>query len=151
MEIRILTPTDLPAALQLVRQVFQRFEAPEYPPQGVASFMDFVRDENIQTFQKNREMLLWGCFQGSTIVGVLGMRLPSHICLLFVAEEYHRQGIASGLMKEALGFCRKHSAPFVTVNSSRYALPAYRSWGFVPLSGEQMVDGIPFIPMELTL
>lgn len=44
MEIRKLCPEEWGAAAALVWQVFQRFEAPEYPPQGVEAFRSFLED-----------------------------------------------------------------------------------------------------------
>ena len=44
MEIHKLCPEEWGAAAALVWQVFQRFEAPEYPPQGVEAFRSFLED-----------------------------------------------------------------------------------------------------------
>lgn len=44
MEIRHLTPAEIPQGLELVRDVFLEFEAPDYPPEGVEEFFRFLDD-----------------------------------------------------------------------------------------------------------
>ena len=42
MNIRKLTETQKPAAMELAWRVFQEFEAPEYAPEGVQAFHDYI-------------------------------------------------------------------------------------------------------------
>jgi GNAT superfamily N-acetyltransferase len=95
---------------------------------------------------------LWGCFDGDDIIGVIAIRPPCHIALLFVDKEYHRRGIARSLFMTVLSDKQVvigHSA--VTVNSSPYAVEAYRHLGFVNTDAEQLKNGIRYYPMTYTL
>lgn len=88
MEIRKLQAQEWDQTAALVWQVFQEFEAPVYPPEGVESFAAFLRD---------RQGLLtldgWASWDGPTLTGVLAARPGGgHICLLFVRADRHRQG-----------------------------------------------------------
>ena len=85
MEIRHLTPAEIPQGLELVRDVFLEFEAPDYPPEGVEEFFRFLDDP------QQASLCFYGAWDGTVLRGVLAAR-EEHICLLFVRREYHRQG-----------------------------------------------------------
>lgn len=90
-------------------------------------------------------MGLYGAYINHSLVGVLGIRQPTHICLLFVDKHYQRQGIARDLFnswKKTLEYPIS-----ITVNSSPNAVPAYEKMGFSPINSAQTVDGITFVPM----
>ena len=40
---------------------------------------------------------------------------------------------------------------FITVNSSRYAVPIYQNLGFIKTEEEKEQDGLKFTPMKLIL
>ena len=46
MEIRTITETERPEALELVWGTFLAFVAPDYPPQGVESFRAFLNSRD---------------------------------------------------------------------------------------------------------
>lgn len=83
MEIRPLAPSERPAAMQLVWDTFQRFEAPEYPPEGTEAFRRFVADETSWD-----TLEAFGAFENGRLYGVLAARENrSHIALFFVAAD----------------------------------------------------------------
>ena len=121
--IRPLHETELPAASALAGRVFAEFEAPEYSPEGIGTFLRFVAPE--------------------------ALTRRSHLCLLFVEKACHRQGIARALFSTLRDHCRTApDTPRITVNSSPYAVGAYRRLGFRATGDERTVDGIRFTPME---
>lgn len=98
MEIRKLCPEEWGAAAALVWQVFQRFEAPEYPPQGMEAFRSFLEDR-----QGLLSLGAWAAWEGEELIGVLASRREgSHICLCFVREDFHRRGIGRSLWEHFL-------------------------------------------------
>ena len=113
MEIRHLTPAEIPQGLELVRDIFLEFEAPDYPPEGVEEFFRFLDDP------QQASLCFYGAWDGTVLWGVLAAR-EEHICLLFVRREYHRQGTARALIE---AYCREQTGA-VTVNSSPYAVEA---------------------------
>lgn len=138
-------------ALELVWQVFLEFEAPDYSEEGVREFKSFIELEAVRKKVAEGELLVWGCMDGDEIIGVLALRPPCHIALLFVDKRCHRQGIARALFETALGHCKANGDDReMTVNSSPYAAEAYRRLGFVDTGAEQTVNGIRFIPMKHT-
>lgn len=134
------------AAMELVWRVFAEFEALEYSDEGIAEFQSFIKPDAVRLRLKQNAFCLWGAYEGDTIVGVIASRLPCHIALLFVEKTYHRRGIAKALYQAVLDYYGEEVE--MTVNSSPYALEAYRHLGFVETDTEQVVNGLRFIPMK---
>lgn len=81
------------------------------------------------------------------------MRKRNHITLLFVAPEFHRNGIGTLLFQDALNRM-KATIPnlgTVTVNSSQYALLFYTKLGFTVKRSAYLHKGMKITPMELLL
>ena len=136
-------------ALDLVWRVFLQFEAPEYAPEGVSEFKEYIEPEFVKKKIREGTLTCWGCFDGEKIVGFIAVRPPCHISLLFVDADYHRRGIARALYETLLGHCKQPDVPLeVTVNASPYALEVYKRLGFVPTDTEKTVNGIRFIPLK---
>jgi len=142
----------LEEALSLVWNVFQIYEAPDYSEQGVLEFKSFIEIDSIKQKLLQQELRMWVYRIGARIVGVLAVRSPCHISLLFVDEEYHRKGIARSLIDVMTGYYRSLSVNReITVNSSPYAQEAYHRLGFTDTDHEQVINGIHFIPMRRPL
>lgn len=141
--------SNITKAMDLVWSVFLEFEAPEYSDEGIQEFKNFVMPQAVESKIANAELFVWGCFNENKIVGVIATRPLCHISLLFVDKAYHRQGIAKALYQTVLDYYRNNSDyTEVTVNSSPYALEAYRRLGFLDADLEQTVNGLRFIPMK---
>lgn len=138
--VRRLPPELLPAACELVRQVFCCFEAPEYSREGIAEFQ-----KTLENMDALRHMPFYGAFHEGELVGVLAMRKPQHISLFFVKEAWHRQGVGR-LLFDAMR--RDYAEQVFTVNSSPYAVEIYRHLGFTPTDTEQLTNGIRYTPMR---
>ena len=152
MEIIKLQERDIKDALELIWSVFQEFESPDYSEQGVATFKDFISYDSIIEKVDKCELVLWGCFISGILTGVIAIREISHICMLFVKKEYHRQGIAKRLVQAVIDNCRMHdNIGNITVNSSPYAVEAYHHLGFKDTNPEQTLNGIRFTSMEYTI
>ena len=103
--IRSLNAEDVIPAMDLVRRVFNEFEAPDYSKEGIAEFYRFIEPSLIAEKIAKGEIRLWGAFDKAfpkEIIGVLAIRPPLHIALLFVDERYQRHGIARKLIQTAI-------------------------------------------------
>ena len=138
--VRRLAPEEYPEALELCWRVFLKFEAPEYPPEGVAAFRASLDDE-----ERTRRLDFYGAFDAEKLVGVLCMRQPRHIGGFFVDAAYHRRGIGRRLF-EAMR--QDYETQVFTVNSSPYAVEVYRRLGFTPTDTEQLTNGLRYTPMR---
>lgn len=136
-------------ALSLINATFDEFEAPDYSEEGIQEFKQFIERKKLSKNLADGQLIMWGCFQEGSLIGVIAVRPPNHIALLFVDKNYHRQGIASLLCQTVLKqIIRATKSPDITVNSSPYAEKFYKSFGFTKTDNLQIVNGIQFIPMK---
>lgn len=152
--IRRLCPDELDAALELALDTFLRFEAPDYGPEGVASFRrDIIDNPSFYESCRNGTNRIWGAFDGKKLVGIFAMRGTGHICLVFTHHAYHRRGIAAGLFQRLVEDVRQEAPELtrLTLNSSPYGLPFYHRMGFYDTDAEKTINGIRFTPMEYLL
>ena len=112
--IRALEREEWGPAIELAWRTFQQFEAPEYSKKGIQSFRDFIEDPRLKRMFIDGKYPTYGAFDGSRLVGMLGIRNENHVSLLFVEEEYHKKGIGKLLLAYAFkqarvfgieGFC----------------------------------------------
>lgn len=140
MEIRKLKPFERGAAMDLAWRVFQRFEAPEYGPEGIRTFRAYLEDRAAVS-----ELTVYGAFDGRTLMGMLAVQENGpHIVLFFVDPVWHRKGVGKALFRR---FLTDSGPRQVSVNSSPYAVDIYRRLGFFPTAPEQCTDGIRYTPM----
>lgn len=141
MEIRKISIEGLPAALDLVWNVFLEFEAPEYSQEGVDEFKRYVG-------QQAEELTLevYGAYEPDELIGVIATRNEgSHISWFFVKKKNHGQGVGRKLFAHIVPLC---SSDLLTVNSSPYAVEIYRKLGFADTDVEQVTNGIRYTPMQ---
>jgi len=130
--------------LTMIRDVFMEFEAPDYSQEGIEEFLRFLEPDEIMEKLENNDLRIWVCKHSDEIVGAIAAN-EEHINLLFVAAKHHRKGIARQLieiMKE------NYKPAAITVNSSPYAVEAYRKLGFKDTDTEQLIQGIRYTPMK---
>lgn len=141
---------ELKETLELVKMVFDEFEAPYYSQEGIETFYRFIDLENIKKcLKENYKMYV--AKKENKIIGMIAFRDNSHIALLFVDKEFHKKGIARKLFEKAKKYCIENNKNIehITVNSSPYAVGFYEKIGFVKIAEEQVVDGLRFTPMKI--
>ena len=146
-EIEELKLEDLYETIKVIETTFLKFEAPDYSKEGIENFFKFANYDTIKENLK-RNMKMYVAKLKGKIVGVIGYRDNSHINLLFVLEEYQRNGIAKALYNLVIENCKNVGTKKVTVNSSPYAHNVYLKFGFIDNNQMQEVDGIKFYPMH---
>ena len=136
----------------LVTRVFKKFVASQYSLVGIEEFFKFADAYAMAARTKSSHFVLVA-ETNDDMVGMIEMRDGEHICLLFVDEHYHRQGIARELLKRALEICVRNRTgkKTITVHSSPNAVEAYRHLGFQATGPEQTKNGIRFVPMALNI
>ncbi|MCE0608731.1 GNAT family N-acetyltransferase [Clostridioides difficile] len=151
--IRELKEDDIKNALDLIWNVFEEFESPDYCDEGITTFHQFIEYNSIIEKIKEKTLFFWGCFDSKKLIGVLAIRNLNHICMLFVDKNYHKHGVAKKLMTTGIQYCicNKFNLTEITVNSSPYAVEVYHELGFKDTAVEQIVDGIRFTPMKLLI
>jgi GNAT superfamily N-acetyltransferase len=139
---RQIEPSETAAAATLAREVFDRFVAPYYQPDGITEFHRYASADALS----QRHLSGHATFvaeRGGELVGMLHLRAPCHVAMLFIQSSLQRGGIARALLASA----GDANCEF-TVNSSPNAVAAYEHLGFRVTASEQCVQGIRFIPMH---
>ena len=149
---RGMAPGEAPAVSRLVLASFNEFIGPEYTEEGIAEFRKFVEPEAIEV-RAAADHFVEVAVAAGTPVGMIEIRENNHVALLFVDKAFQHHGIAKGLLRVALDKARSTVPDLerVTVNSSRYGVPAYEKLGFRQTGPERTVNGIVFIPMAMKL
>ena len=140
--VRKLEEHETQAALSLAWKVFSEYESPDYSPEGTEEFHRCLTDGKYLA-----GIEYYGAFNSGTLIGTVGIRKEKcHVCFFFVDGKYHRLGIGTRLFE-----CVKaeYSGKTITLNSSPYGLPFYKSLGFHETDSEQTVNGIRFTPMAI--
>ena len=130
--------------LTMIRDVFMEFEAPDYSQEGIDEFLRFLEPDEIMEKLENKDLRIWVCEDSDEIVGAIAAN-EEHINLLFVAANHHRKGIARQLLEVMKD---NYQPSTITVNSSPYAVEAYRKLGFNVTDTEQEIQGIRYTPMK---
>ncbi len=146
--VRTVRDEEIADAIELAKRVFLEFEAPEYSDEGVRTFLNYADDENFRQSFLNKKELFLICLSDKNIIGMINTRGCSHISMLFVDKLFHRQGVATLLIKELFKSIKERGATKITVNSSPFAIPFYHRCGFKDIKSEQLQNGIRFTPME---
>lgn len=139
-------------AMLMVWKTFMKFEAQDYTEEGVKAFFEFISDDDIYRAFLNGTYKVMVALDGERIIGVGSIRNMNILSLLFVDEEYHRQGVGAILLellachvRDELGENRLY------VKAAPYAVEFYKKMGFIVLNKEQEHDGIRVTPMEKDL
>ncbi|MCR5669594.1 MAG: GNAT family N-acetyltransferase [Butyrivibrio sp.] len=138
--------------MRLAWDTFARFDAPDYSQEGIENFRKFVNDDMLHKMFLAGHYQLFVAIDGDKCVGMLTLREGKHISLLFVDENYHRNGIGSALITFVSRYVHdEEGLDKLTVNSSPYAVGFYHKRGFRDIGSETVADGIRYTPMERQL
>ncbi len=139
-------------AMALAWRTFMKFEACDYTKEGVDSFQEFITDTVLH------RMFVMGVYQlfvavcNNNLIGMISLRNETHISLLFVEEQYHRQGVGRCLINYVSTYVKNEEGHHaITVNAAPYAVGFYHRIGFVDTDRMQLNDGILYTPMELSI
>ena len=92
---------------------------------------------------------VYGAFENNILKGIIATDSQKrHICLFFVDKVSQGKGIGKELMRVVVN---NNENSYITVNSSRYAVPIYEKLGFIKMEEEKEQDGLKFTPMKLIL
>ncbi len=151
VEIRRINGSEVREALDLATEVFLEFEAPDYQPEGIEVFRQFIENDEFILKCQNGVCPIYAAFDEGKMVGMMGMRQDrAHITLAFTRKEYHRRGVATSIFRFLLEDVLQDNPSLkeITLNSSPYGKPFYLHIGFLPLSEEKEMGGVRFTPMK---
>lgn len=147
--IRKAQMSDWEETMAMTWRTFMKFESADYGLEGVENFKNFISDPLL------RRMFLLGTYHmfvatcGEKIVGMVSLRDKNHISLLFVDEEYHKQGIGRRLIDTIGAFSKEeYGKEEITVNASPFGLEFYKKIGFCITSPLLCNGGIKYTSMR---
>lgn len=144
IEIKQLLNNEKDKAFLFTKRVYIECKDESYSEQGIETFCNFVDNKEI-----TKSFKVYGAFEDNILKGVIATdKRKRHINLFFVDKSSQAKGIGKKLM--AIGIENNENS-FITVNSSRYAVPIYEKLGFVKMEEEKEQDGLKFTPMKLIL
>jgi ribosomal protein S18 acetylase RimI-like enzyme len=151
VQIRPATPADAAAISALILSV-SRFFTLHPEGQGAEEFLATLAPEAIRGYLESANFRYMVAEEDGALVGVVAIRDNGHLFHLFVAHAFHGRGLARQLWTAAMTAALQAGNPGeFTVNSSRYAVPVYERFGFVPAGPRVEQHGIAFVPMKLAL
>lgn len=144
IEIKQLLNNEKDEALLFTKRVYIECKDESYSEQGIETFCNFVNNKKI-----TKSFKVYGAFENNILKGIIATdRRKGHINLFFVDKSLQAKGIGKKLMAIVI---ENNENSFITVNSSRYAVPIYEKLGFVKMEEEKEQDGLKFTPMKLIL
>jgi len=144
IEIRQLLNNKKDEALLFAKKVYIESKDESYSKQGIETFCNFVNNKEI-----TKSFKVYGAFEDNVLKGLIATDSQKrHICLFFVDKVSQGKGIGKELMRVVVN---NNENSYITVNSSRYAVPIYEKLGFIKMEEEKERDGLKFTPMKLIL
>lgn len=134
---RKLAEADAPAASELVHLGFTALAAGDWEPAARAVFLEESSPANLSRGIASCAYAA-GAFAGSRMAGLVLMRVPARLSLLFVHPDWTRQGVGRALWEGARAHVESAHPDIHTVecNATPNAMPFYRPLGFAPISAE---------------
>lgn len=131
----ILTHKNINKVIQLIKQTFLEFVAPDYDESGIKNFFKFAEDEDLLM-----QLVFYAALHNNKITGILAVDDKlNHICLFFVDKNLQNTGIGTALFKR---FLNESMPKAVTFNSSPFAVKVYEKLGFTATGSRQVSDAV---------
>ena len=146
LEIRTANIADASAISELVHSVAQSCLGTDAPP-----FLNTISPATFESYIRDPIYSYVLGFLDNELVGIAGLREKKHFFHLFVLPKHQCKGIANSLWHHLKTDAVSHGIKMFTVNSSIYAVPIYRKFGFLPTSEPQSINGINYLPMQLAV
>ena len=151
-QIRWAGVSDWTPAMNMIWKTFMKFEGNVYSKEGIENFLDFITDKDLFHSFVQGKYLMKVALDGDKIIGAASVRSGNFLSLLFVDENYHKQGVGRALMEEVFQFLKEEAGEKeIIVKSAPYAVRFYEKLGFQATGQEEHYAGIQVTPMKKVL
>jgi pimeloyl-ACP methyl ester carboxylesterase/predicted GNAT family N-acyltransferase len=141
VEIRELAREEYEQALQLALKVFLEFNTADSDEEGIGRYRQIVRDQDYLDCLR-----VYGAYDGMELTGIIATRdNGTHIAQFYVDGAHQHSGTGRLLFERALA---DNETGFMTLDSSSYAVPVYRAFGFSVKSENHKTGELRFTSME---
>lgn len=149
MVIRLARLADASRISALVRGLAEQYIAHEFSEEAARRLLDSMDEPAIGAYLASGYRYHVAEAAGE-LAGVVAVRDNRHLYHLFVAERFQGKGLARALWQTAKAASIEAGNPGVfTVNSSRFAVGLYETFGFVGHGEVVDESGVVHIPMKL--
>lgn len=147
-----MSEDDAGPGIALAVKVFNEFVAPDFGPEGIASFREWANPTAFAERLRGGNLAL-AAVRDDRIVGMIEWVVPDHVAMLFVDPATQGEGIGRRLFDVALRRIRTAHPDLesVSVHASCHGIPFYRRIGFRETGPETERNGIRYTPMLLTI
>jgi ribosomal protein S18 acetylase RimI-like enzyme len=142
---------DIHSALVLWFKIWDIFIVPNNAPKN-PDYDEITQNSGLLKKYESGERFMLVATDGDKIVGVIGADANGNVIRppVCVDNEYQRQGIATELLRQMVCELKATGFDCITVDSSEYALPFYKNFGFFQIGAEQQHKSFVSIPMKYT-
>ena len=145
--IRNAFPTDAQSISTLIRGK-SRYCIINPSGEGAEHFFSTITPEAITGYVTSPNFIYLLGFISAEVAGVVGIRDRKHLYHLFVTSKFHRRGVGSALWAHAKTRALERGiVESFTVNSTLFALPVYKRFGFKSQGTLVKENGVAFVPM----
>ena len=151
-EVRPLTDAHAAEASAVIHESFLGLAAPAWRPDARGVFLEATVPASLQN-RLSTMTYAAGAFSDDGLAGVILMPSPHLLGLLFVRPRCLRLGIGRALWESSRAHieARFPEVNTIELNATPYAVPFYKSVGFVPISSEFEREGQRAIRMACWL
>ena len=143
---RILKDEDFEEASKLMFRSFYRYVLPTYTMEGVEFFRDVTSALSLSMNTYDKSIVVYGCFDGEKLCGVIARKGKNHVLLYFADERYVGRAVGRALFGRFLKTVDPEKP--ITVNSTDFAVPIYEHYGFVATGKRRCENGVTYTPMK---
>lgn len=148
-EIRWAKETEWSSTMKMIWRTFLKYDSVDYTKEGIKNFFDFITDDDLHSSFLRGKYLLMVALDGDRIIGAGSLRNRNRLSLLFVDEEYHRQGVGSAILNQLCEYLQKEAGErYISVMAAPYAVNFYIKEGFHIVKPEEIISGIRVTSME---
>ena len=149
LSLQHLRPGEEWIASDLVMRSYRAATTTNDSAQGVEEFTKYASAASISSRMSQGSIVLMA-FLGAVAIGVVEVRRPGHIGLLFICPDHQGRGVGRSLCETAFEAAARMSPhpPKVTVNSAPGAVAFYEKLGFLVAGALTEFNGIRFVPMQ---
>ena len=151
-EVRWAKTDEWAPAMKMIWKTFLQYEGEDYTEEGIRNFFEFITDDDLYVSFLKGDYQMMVALDKERVIGAASVRSCNHLSLLFVDEEYHRQGVGRALMSRMCEYLKQEAGErYMSLNAAPYAVNFYRKLGFQAVRPEDVYAGIRVTSMEKVL
>ena len=152
MIVRELEKQERKYALDIIWSVFCMDVAEVYEQEGIDTFREYLKQENIDQLCDNGELLMFGVFDQEELEGTISLQRRGHICNYYVRRSCQGKGAGRLLFDYAKRYCKEElHKTIMTVDAAPEAVKKYIHMGMKPIDEMQMKHGKCYVPMAMEI